>query len=79
MPLLDKLFFCKLKSVMGSERTRHRFPIYARDHILSCLASYTCTQRKVNRDFLLSLIQSQLILLPLYKRFPRHKSGCPMG
>ena len=58
MPMLDKLLlrkrfiietlFDKLKSHMGLEHTRHRSPINALVHILSCLATYTLAQPKVN-------------------------------
>ena len=58
MPMLDKLLlrkrfiietlFNKLKSHMGLEHTRHRSPINALVHILSCLAAYTLAQPKVN-------------------------------
>ena len=58
MPLLDKVLlrkrfmietlFDKLKSSMGLEYTRHRSPINALVHILSCLAAYTLAQPKVN-------------------------------
>jgi len=51
MPLLDKLLLRKrfiietllgkLKSNMGLEHTRHRSPIHALVHILSCLAATT--------------------------------------
>ncbi|SAY40014.1 transposase [Candidatus Synechococcus spongiarum] len=54
MPLLDKLLlrkrfiietlFDKLKSHMGLEHTRHRSPINALVHIISCLAAYTLAQ-----------------------------------
>ena len=57
MPLLDKLLlrkrfiietlFDRLKSQMGLEHTRHRSPINAFVHILSCLAAYTLGQTKV--------------------------------
>ena len=56
MPLLDKLLlrkrfiietlFNKLKSGMGLEHTRHRSPINALVHIVSCLAAYTLAQPK---------------------------------
>ena len=58
MPMLDKLLlrkrfiietlFDKLKSHMGLEHTRHRSPINALVHIISCLAVYTLAQPKVN-------------------------------
>ena len=58
LPLLDKVLlrkrciietlFAKLKSSMGLEHTRHRSPINALVHILSCLAAYTLAQHKVN-------------------------------
>ena len=54
MPLLDKVLlrkqsiietlFDKLKSSMGLEHTRQRFPSNALVHILSCLAAYTLAQ-----------------------------------
>ena len=57
MPLLDKVLlrkrciietlFDKLKSNMGLEHTRHRSPINAFVHILSCLAAYTLAQHKI--------------------------------
>ncbi len=57
MPMLDKVllrkrfmietFFDKLKSSMGLEHNRHRSPINALVHILSCLAAYTLAQPKV--------------------------------
>ena len=57
MPLLDKVLlrkrciietlFDKLKSSMGLEHNRHRSPINALVHILSCLAAYTLAQPKV--------------------------------
>ena len=57
MPLLDKLLlrkrfiietlFDRLKSQMGLEHTRHRSPINAFVHILSCLAAYTLGKTKV--------------------------------
>lgn len=57
MPMLDKVLLCKrfiietlfdkLKSSMGLEHTRHRSPINALVHILSCLAAYTLAQPKV--------------------------------
>ena len=42
-------FVCKpqLKSSLGLEHTRHRSPINALVHILSCLAAYTLAQPKV--------------------------------
>ena len=56
MPLLDKLLlrkrfiiealFNKLKSGMGLQHTRHRSPINALVHIVSCLAAYTLAQPK---------------------------------
>jgi len=56
MPLLDKLLlrkrliiktlFDRLKSQMRLEHTRHRSPINAFVHILSCRAAYTLGQRK---------------------------------
>ena len=56
MPMLDKLLlrrrfiveilFAKFKSSMGLEHTRHRSPINALVHILSCLAVYTLAQPK---------------------------------
>ena len=58
MPLLDKLLlrkrfiietlFDRLKSQMGLEHTRHRSPINAFVHILSCLAAYTLGKTKVS-------------------------------
>ena len=58
MPLLDKLLlrkrsiietlFDKLKSGMGLEHTRHRSPIHAFVHILSCLAAYSLAKAKIN-------------------------------
>ena len=58
MPLLDKLLLRKrfpietlfevLKSSMGLEHSRHRSPVHALVHILSCLAAYTLAQSKVN-------------------------------
>ncbi len=57
MPLLDKILlrkrfiietlFDKLKSHMGLEHTRHRSPINAFVHILSCVAAYVLAQPKV--------------------------------
>ena len=57
IPMLDKVLlrkrfiietlFDKLKSSMGLEHTRHRSPINALVHILSCLAAYTLAQPKV--------------------------------
>ena len=57
MPMLDKVLlrkrfiietlFDKLKSSMGLEHTRHRSPINALIHILSCLAAYILAQPKV--------------------------------
>ena len=57
MPMLDKLLlrkrfiietlFNKLKSGMGLEHTRHRSPMNALVHILSCLAAYTLAQPKL--------------------------------
>jgi len=54
MPLLDKLLLRKrfiietllgkLKPNMGLEHTRHRSPIHALVHILSCLAAITLAQ-----------------------------------
>ena len=56
MPLLDKLLlrkrfiietlFNKLESGMGLQHTRHRSPINALVHIVSCLAAYTLAQSK---------------------------------
>ena len=56
IPLLDKLclrrrfiietLFNKLESGMGLEHTRHRSPINALVHIVSCLAAYTLAQPK---------------------------------
>ena len=37
-----------LKSGMGLEHSRHRWPINALVHILSCLAAYALAQPKVN-------------------------------
>ena len=58
MPLLDKLLLRKrsiietlldkLKSGMGLEHTRHRSPINAFVHILSCLAAYSLAEAKGN-------------------------------
>ena len=58
MPLLDKLLlrkrfiietlFDRMKSQMGLEHTRHRSPINAFVHILSCLAAYTLGKTKVS-------------------------------
>ena len=42
------IFRGTLKSHMGLEHTRHRSPINALVHILSCLAAYTLAQPKVN-------------------------------
>jgi len=60
MPLLNKVLlrkrfiietlFNKLKSSMVLEHTRHRSPISALIHILSCLAAYTLAQPKINID-----------------------------
>ena len=57
MPLMDKLMlrkrfiietlFDKLKSEMGIEHTRHRSPINAFVHVLSCLAAYARGKTKV--------------------------------
>ena len=57
IPMLDKVLlrkrfmietlFDNLKSSMGLEHTRHRSPINALLHILSCLAAYTLAQPKV--------------------------------
>ena len=57
MPMLDKILlrkrciietlFDKLKSSLSLEHTRHRSPINALVHILSCLAAYTLAQPKV--------------------------------
>ncbi|MYG63943.1 MAG: hypothetical protein F4158_05135 [Synechococcus sp. SB0675_bin_7] len=57
MPLLDKVLlgkrfimetlFDKLKSTMGLEHTRHRSPVNALVHILSCLAATTLAQPKI--------------------------------
>ena len=57
MPMLDKVLlrkrfiietlFDKLKSSMSLEHTRHRSPVNALVHILSCLAAYTLAQPKV--------------------------------
>ena len=38
--------FNKLKSGMGLQHTRHRSPINALVHIVSCLAAYTLAQPK---------------------------------
>ena len=56
LPLLDKMLlrkrfiietlFNKLKSGMGLQHTRHRSPINALVHIVSCLAAYTLAQPK---------------------------------
>ena len=58
LPLLDKVLlrkryiietlFAKLKSSMGLEHTRHRWPVNALVHILSYLAATTLAQPKVN-------------------------------
>ncbi|MXY63083.1 MAG: transposase, partial [Synechococcus sp. SB0665_bin_28] len=58
LPMLDKLLlhkrfiietlFDKLKSHMGLEHTRHRSPMNALVHIISCLAATTLAQPKVN-------------------------------
>ena len=58
MPLLDKALlrkrfiiatlFAKLKSSMGLEHSRHRSPVNALVHIVSCLAATTLAQPKVN-------------------------------
>ena len=58
LPLLDNVvlrkrfmietLFDKLKSSMGLEHTRHRFPVNTLVHILSCLAADTMAQPKVN-------------------------------
>ena len=58
LPLLDNVLlrkrfmietlFDKLKSSMGLERTRRRFPVNTLVHILSCLAAYTMAQLKIN-------------------------------
>ena len=60
MPLLDKLLlrkrfiietpFDKLKSQMGLEHTRHRSPVNAFVHILSCLVAYTLGKAKVKMN-----------------------------
>ncbi len=57
IPMLDKvllrkrfmieILFDNLKSSMGLEHTRHRSPINALVHILSCLAAYTLAQPKI--------------------------------
>lgn len=57
MPIFDKLLlrkrfivetlFDRLKSGMGLEHTRHRSPINAFVHILSCLAAYSLSENKV--------------------------------
>ena len=54
LPLLDNVLlrkrfmietlFDKLKSSMGLEHTRHRFPVNTLVHILSCLAADTLAQ-----------------------------------
>ena len=58
MPLLDKVLlrkrfiietlFAKLKSTMGSQHSRHRSPIHALVHMVSCLAASTLAQPKLN-------------------------------
>ena len=58
LPLLDRVLLRKrfiietlfevLKSTMGLEPTRHRSPVNALVHILSCLAAYTLAQPKVH-------------------------------
>ena len=58
LPLLDKVLlrercisetlFDKLKSSMGLEHIRHRWPVNALVHVLSCLAATTLAQPKVN-------------------------------
>ena len=58
MPLLDKVplgkcfimetLLDKLKSTTGLEHSRHRSPIPAFVHMVSCLAAYTLAQPKVN-------------------------------
>ena len=60
LPLLDKvllrkrfiiaILLAKLKSNMGLEHTRHRSPVNALVHILSCLAATTLAQPKANVD-----------------------------
>ena len=57
IPILDKVLlrkrliietlFDKLKSGMGLQHTRHRSPINALVHILSCLTPYNLAQPKV--------------------------------
>ena len=57
MPMLDKILlrkqfiietlFDKFKSSLDLEHTRHRSPINALVHILSCLATYILAQPKV--------------------------------
>ncbi|MYG37468.1 MAG: hypothetical protein F4162_00205 [Synechococcus sp. SB0676_bin_10] len=57
LPLLDTVLlgkrfimetlFDKLKSTMGLEHTRHRSPVNALVHILSCLAATTLAQPKI--------------------------------
>lgn len=57
MPLIDKLLlrkrfiietlFDRLKSQMGLEHTRHRSPVNAFVHILSCLAAYMLGDTKI--------------------------------
>lgn len=57
MPILDRLLlrkrfiietlFGKLKSEMGLEHTRHRSPVNALVHILSCLCAYSLAKSKV--------------------------------
>lgn len=57
MPILDKLLlrkrfivetlFDRLKSDMGLEHTRHRSPINALVHIISCLAAYSISDKRV--------------------------------
>ena len=58
MPLLDKVLLRKrfimetlfevLKSSRGLEHSRHRSPVNALVHMISCLAAYTLAQLKVN-------------------------------
>ena len=57
MPMLDKLLlrkrfiietlFDKLKSEMGLEHSRHRSPVNAFVHILSCLSAYILGKTKI--------------------------------
>ena len=84
MPLLDKLLLCKrfiietlfnkLESGMGLEHTRHRSPINALVHIVSCLAAYTLAQPKG------TITNSGHIPIPTAQAFPDliRNWGCRM-